>query len=249
MIFQQLFEPLSNSYTYLFGCEETGKAVLVDPVVPTLERDLEAISKLGMKLVSTLETHIHADHITAALALREAVNCKIGFPAIDNLPCADIHIKDEEPLRFGSIAINPIFTPGHTDDHFSFLVNDKLLSGDSLLIDGCGRTDFQNGDAAILYRSITEKLFRLPDETLVYPGHDYNARWVSSIAQEKARNSRIAIGTSEAQFVKTMAELKLPHPNFIDYAVPGNLLCGQCPSDLPENMEKYCQQMTESPQG
>tara|TARA_B100000959_G_scaffold186405_1_gene194931 strand:+ start:12403 stop:13164 length:762 start_codon:yes stop_codon:yes gene_type:complete len=248
MIFHQLFEPLSNTYTYLIGCEDSGQAVLVDPVVPTVERDLEKLSSLGLTLAMTIETHVHADHITSALILRDRVASKIAFPAVDNLPCVDLRIEDEIPVQLGSVSLQPLFTPGHTDDHFCFLVNDRLLSGDCLLIDGCGRPDFQNGDAIQLYHSISDKLYRLGEDTLVYPGHDYERRFVSSIAQEKARNSRINQHTSEDEFVQTMAELNLPHPKFIEYAVPGNRLCGECPSDLPENMEKYCQQMTESPQ-
>lgn len=249
MIFEQLFEPLSNTYTYLIGCEETGKAALVDPVVPTIDRDLGRLNELGLQLAVTVETHVHADHITSALHLRQQLGCKIAFPIMDNLPCADLHIDDEVPLQIGAVSLLPLFTPGHTDDHLCFLVDGRLLSGDCLLIDGCGRTDFQNGDPGQLYHSITDKLFTLDENTLVYPGHDYHGRFVSSIAQEKARNPRIAIGTSEQQFVKTMNELNLPYPTFIEYAVAGNKLCGECPSDLPENMEKYCQQMTQSPQG
>lgn len=249
MIFQQLFEPLSHTYTYLIGCEETGQAALVDPVVPTMDRDRERIAELGLTLTTTIETHVHADHITSALHLREATGCRIAFPGVDNLPCADIQIEEGTPLKIGNVAIDPLFTPGHTDDHFCFLLEDRLLTGDCLLIDGCGRTDFQNGDSSQLYRSITEKLYGLADDTLVYPGHDYQNRFVSTIAQEKARNARIASGVSEQQFIKTMSELKLSYPTFIEYAVPGNRLCGECPSDLPEKLAEYCQQMTESPQG
>ena len=249
MIFQQLFEPLSHTYTYLIACEETGQAALIDPVVPTMDRDLEKLQELGLKLVMTIETHLHADHITSALHLRDSVACKIAFPAVDNLACADIQVEDEIPLQIGSVALQPLFTPGHTDDHFCFLINDRLLTGDCLLIDGCGRTDFQNGNSNQLYHSITDRLYKLPQDTLVYPGHDYEDRFVSTIAQERARNQRISAQTTEEEFVKTMSELKLAYPDFIEFAVPGNRLCGECPSDLPENMAKYCQQMTESPQG
>ncbi|MCG8414995.1 MAG: MBL fold metallo-hydrolase [Pseudomonadales bacterium] len=249
MIFKQLFEPISSTYTYLIGCEDTGKAALIDPVVPTMERDLALLKDLGLQLHMTLETHVHADHITAALHLRQAVGCQIAFPAIDDLSCADVQINDRNSLQVGNINIMPLHTPGHTDDHFCFLIDNKLFTGDCLLIDGCGRTDFQNGNSVQLYRSISEILYTLPEETLVYPGHDYNGRFVSSIAQERARNPRINESTSEEEFVQTMAKLDLPHPTFIEYAVPGNRLCGECPSDLPEHMEKYCQQMTESPQG
>lgn len=249
MIFHQLLEPLSHTYTYLLACPQTRQAVLVDPVVPTMDRDLALIFKLGLTLTMTIETHVHADHITSALHLREKTGSKIAFPAIDNLPCADIHIEDGKTLQIGSVELLPLHTPGHTDDHFCYLTDGRVLTGDCLLIDGCGRTDFQNGDAKTLYQSITEKLFKLADDTLVFPGHDYNGRFVSSIAQEKARNPRIAAGTSEVQFIHTMQNLGLPYPNFIDYAVPGNKLCGECPQDLPEKMDEYCRQMTGSPQG
>ena len=249
MIFRQLFEPISSTYTYLLGCEDTRQAILIDPVVPTMARDLALINDLGLTLSMTAETHVHADHITAALHLREKVACQIAFPAPDNLSCADIQIADRVPLEIGNIRLQPLFTPGHTDDHFCFLLDDKLFTGDCLLIDGCGRTDFQNGDAVQLFRSISEILYTLPNETLVYPGHDYEGRFVSSIGQEKTRNKRITASTSEAEFVHTMANLNLAHPNFIEYAVPGNLLCGECPTDLPEQLEKYCEQMSDSPQG
>lgn len=249
MIFRQLFEPLSHTYTYLLGCEQTGQAVLVDPVVPAMDRDLQLIAELGLKLSLTLETHVHADHITSALHLREKTGSKIGFPAVDNLPCADIQIVEDKPVTLGSLNIQPLFTPGHTDDHFCYLIDGKVLTGDCLLIDGCGRTDFQNGDAATLYHSIKQRLFGLDSATLVYPGHDYNGRLVSCIAQEMNRNPRISATTTEAQFVATMAGLALPYPNFIDFAVPGNRLCGVCPDDLPEKMSQYCESMTASPQG
>ena len=249
MIFRQLFEPLSSTYTYLFGCEDTGQAILVDPVVPTMDRDLALIAELGLSLKMTVDTHVHADHITSALQLRDKTGCQIAFPAVDNLPCADIHVEEGVPVGLGSIVLDPLFTPGHTDDHFAFLTDGRLLTGDCLLIDGCGRTDFQNGSAATLYQTITQKLFTLPQDTLVYPGHDYNGRHVSTIAQEKERNPRVGNGKSEADFVEIMNNLDLAYPKFIDYAVPGNLLCGQCPQDLPERMEEYCNQMTFSPQG
>ena len=249
MIFRQLFEPLSSTYTYLIGCEHTGQALLIDPVVNAIERDLAVLAATGLTLTWTLDTHIHADHITAALALRNKVDSQIAAPAFDRLPCTDVGIEDDVPFRVGSIVLLPLHTPGHTAGHFSYLVGDKLLTGDALLIDGCGRTDFQNGDADALYASVTEKLFVLPDETLVYPAHDYQGRRVSSIAQEKQRNPRLGQQRTRVQFRHLMANLNLPYPKFIDYAVPGNLQCGVCPDHLPENLEKYCGHMTESPQG
>ena len=249
MIFRQLFEPLSSTYSYLLGCEDTGQAVLIDPVIVSMDRDLAEINRLGLTLAYSVDTHIHADHITAALALRNKVDSQIAAPAFDRLPCTDVGIEDDVPFRVGSIVLLPLHTPGHTAGHFSFLVGDKLLTGDALLIDGCGRTDFQDGDADALYASVTEKLFVLPDETLVYPAHDYQGRRVSSIAQEKQRNPRLGQQRTLVQFRHLMANLNLPYPKFIDYAVPGNLQCGVCPDHLPENLEKYCGHMTESPQG
>jgi sulfur dioxygenase len=249
MIFRQLFEPLSSTYSYLLGCEDTGLAVLIDPVIVSMDRDLAEISRLGLTLAYSLDTHIHADHITAALALKKKAGSKIAAPAFDRLPCADVGIEEGVPFKLGSLELQPLHTPGHTAGHFAYLLGDRLLSGDALLIEGCGRTDFQSGDADALYASVTEKLFSLPDDTLVYPGHDYEGRRVSSIAQEKNRNPRLGQQRTLEQFRNIMANLHLPYPKFIDYAVPGNLQCGVCPDHLPENLEKYCGHMTESPQG
>ena len=249
MIFKQLFEPVSSTYTYLVGCEQTGQAVLIDPVVSVMERDLAVLSELGLKLASTLDTHIHADHITAALELKSKVGSKIAAPAFDRLPCADHAIEEGQPFVVGSVQIEPLHTPGHTDGHFSYRLGERVFTGDALLIDGCGRTDFQNGDAPTLYKSVKEKLFCLPEDTLVYPGHDYQNRRVSSIGQEKNRNPRLGDQKTLEEFIEIMGNLHLPYPKFIDYAVPGNRLCGVCPSHLPEELEKYCQQITESKQG
>jgi glyoxylase-like metal-dependent hydrolase (beta-lactamase superfamily II) len=149
----------------------------------------------------------------------------------------------------GSVSLAPLYTPGHTDDHHAYLVGERVFTGDALLIDGCGRTDFQNGDAEVLYRSVHTKLFTLPDDTLVYPGHDYAGRRVSNVAQEKHRNARLGDGRSLAEFVAIMQALALPYPTFIDHAVPGNRQCGVCPQDLPERLQEYCAQMTATPQG
>lgn len=249
MIFRQLFEPLSSTYTYLLGCEETGQAVLIDPVISSMERDLAEINKLGLRLAYSLDTHIHADHITAALELKKKVGSQIAAPAFDRLPCADVGILDNVPFHVGSIKLQPLHTPGHTDGHFAYALSDRIFTGDALLIEGSGRTDFQNGDAEALYKSVKEKIFSLPDDCIVYPAHDYKDRRVSSIAQEKKRNPRLGEDKTLEQFKEIMANLNLPYPKFIDYAVPGNRQCGVCPSDLPDNLTKYCAQMTHSPQG
>lgn len=249
MIFKQLFEPVSSTYTYLLGCAETGQAVLVDAVLPTWQRDLEVINALGLTLAYTLDTHIHADHISAARKLREETGSRIAHPALDNLTCADVGVENNKPFIFGSVTVNPLHTPGHTDNHFAYAVDGCVLTGDALLIDGCGRTDFQNGDAPTLYRSVHDQLFSLEENTLVYPAHDYQGRRVSSIAQEKTRNPRLGNNKPLAEFVEIMANLNLAYPKFIDYAVPGNRECGVCSPDVPEMLQQYCDQIRDSRQG
>lgn len=244
MIFRQLIEPDSSTYTYLLGCEQTRQALLIDPVLDTVDRDLALLKELGLALAFTVDTHFHADHLTASARLRELTGCRVANPAVEFPACADVPLKEGEVFELGTIALHPLFTPGHTSHHHSYRVDDgthiTVFTGDTLMIDGCGRTDFQSGDAATLYRSITDKLFTLPDETLVYPGHDYTGRRVSSIGQEKARNPHIGGGKSEAEFVATMANLDLPYPRKIDFAVPGNLQCGRCPPNVPEAYRKPC---------
>jgi sulfur dioxygenase len=249
MIFKQLHEPLSDTYTYLLGCERSGQALLIDPVISTMERDLSELRLLGLTLAYTVDTHIHADHITAALELKQATGSKIGMPAIERLPCTDVPLQEGIALTMGEVRLQPLHTPGHTDGHFAYLAGERVFTGDALLIDGCGRTDFQGGDAGALFNSVHEKLFILPGEVLVYPGHDYNGRRVSSIAQERERNPRLGKGRTREEFIAIMSGLNLPYPKFIDFAVPGNRLCGVCPPDVPASLERYCRQMAESPQG
>ena len=249
MIFRQLFDPISSTYTYLLGDEETGKAVLVDPVLPAWQRDLRLLRELGLELAYTVETHVHADHITSARRLRRETGSRIVYPAVNHPPCIDERMEEGKPLQVGGLRIDGLYTPGHTDDHFSYLVDGKVLTGDALLIDGCGRTDFQNGDADTLYRSVREKLFQLPGDTLVYPCHDYQGRRVSNIAQEKQRNPRLGGERTVEEFRALMANLNLPYPKFIDFAVPGNRACGECPDGLPEDLHEYCSTMSESLQG
>ena len=231
MIFRQLFDPDTSSFSYLFGCERAGTAALVDPVRETADRDLASIAGLGLRLTHCFETHIHADHISGSWHLRELTGCRIACPALEHLPCADIAVSEESAIGVGSITFHPLFTPGHTDSHHCYLVDDghgttRVCTGDSLLIDGCGRTDFQSGDAAALFRSVREKLFSLPDDTLVFPAHDYHGRRVSTIAQERARNPRLGGARSLVEFVALMASLDLPYPRMIDVAVPANRACG-----------------------
>jgi sulfur dioxygenase len=230
MIFRQLFEPNSSAYTYLVACEAERQAVLIDPVLETVERDLQLLGELGLALKYTLESHIHADHVTGAARLRDATGCQCGVPAESRADHVDLDVREGQPIAVGKLYLQPLYTPGHTDDHHCYLVEaaegTRVFTGDALMIDGCGRTDFQNGDAATLYRSVQDKLFALPDDTLVYPGHDYQQRRVSSIGQEKARNPRLGAGRTLDEFVAIMAALDLPHPKMMDVAVPANRECG-----------------------
>lgn len=243
MIFRQLYEETSSTYTYVLGCEETGEAVLVDPVLAAWQRDLEVLASLGLTLRYTLETHIHADHVTAAQRLKREVGSRIAGPALDRLPCTDHPIEEGVPFRVGALSLTPLHTPGHTDNHFAYLIGERVLTGDALLIDGCGRTDFQNGDATALYRSITEKLFALPDDVLVYPAHDYQGRRVSTIAQERERNPRVGGGKTLEEFIRIMDALDLPYPKLIERAVPANRRCGA------EPLERARPELGVSPQG
>jgi glyoxylase-like metal-dependent hydrolase (beta-lactamase superfamily II) len=224
MLFRQLFDAESSTYTYLIADEQTGDAALVDPVREQAERDLHLLDELGLRLRFVLETHTHADHVTAAGLLRERTGARTvvgaGGPA-----CADRHLADGEELVIGGIRVRLLETPGHTDESVSYLVGDRVLTGDALTIRGAGRTDFQNGDPRRLYRSITGVLFALPDETLVYPGHDYRGMTVSTIGEEKRANPRLA-GKSEEEFVTIMEGLGLPMPKKLAVAVPANRGCG-----------------------
>jgi glyoxylase-like metal-dependent hydrolase (beta-lactamase superfamily II) len=249
MIFKQLFEPISSTYTYLLGCPQTGQALLIDPVLPTWERDLAEVKALGLRLAYTIETHIHADHITGARKLKEVAGSAIAGPALDRLPCTEVALVDGVPFAMGSVELMPIHTPGHTDNHFAYAQRNRLYTGDALLIDACGRTDFQSGDPVALYRSVRERLFGFDDDTLVYPGHDYDLRRISTIGQEKARNPRLGGQRSLDEFVAIMNGLNLPYPKFIDYAVPGNRACGECPEGVPDRLQQYCEQIGQTRQG
>ncbi|MCG6937558.1 MAG: MBL fold metallo-hydrolase [Gammaproteobacteria bacterium] len=244
MIFHQLFESDSSTFSYLIADPDTAEALLIDPVLETVERDLQLLKDLNLKLTATLETHVHADHLTGASRLKSHTKCKIAYPAMIQSSCIDIGIKEGEAFKLGHIELNPLFTPGHTDHHHAYLIDTPvqkfLFSGDSLLIESCGRTDFQSGDAETLYNSIHNKIFSLPDETLIYPGHDYESRFITTVAQEKARNPRLGGGRKKQEFIEIMNNLDLPYPRKIDFAVPGNENCGRCPDNVPENLKGSC---------
>ncbi len=226
MIFRQLFETETATYSYFLGCERTRRACLIDPVASELPLYLDLLQSLDLQLVYTLETHVHADHITGSGLLREKVGSKSVVHRDAGARCADLLVTDGVPLQVGDLLFEVRHTPGHTNGCVSYVMADRVFTGDALLIGGSGRTDFQQGDAGQLYDSITGKLFTLPPDTLVYPGHDYQGNTVSTIKQEMAKNPRIGGGKTRDEFIAIMSELKLAYPKFIDQALPANQSCG-----------------------
>lgn len=224
MLFKQLFDTTSSTYTYLLAAD-SGEAVLIDPVYEQVERDLAVLREHNLTLAWVLDTHVHADHVTGAKALKIATGAQTAVGDGCNASGFDHPLHDGDELRFGDEVIRVIGTPGHTHGSVSYAWRDRVFTGDALLIGGCGRTDFQAGDAKTLFDSITDKLFAMTEETLVYPGHDYNGRRVSSIGEEKALNPRLA-GKSKEEFVAIMDGLNLPMPRLIGIAVPANLVGG-----------------------
>ncbi|WP_242064924.1 FAD/NAD(P)-binding protein [Nostoc sp. FACHB-133] len=233
LLFRQLFDPETSSYTYLIADQQTGDAVLVDPVLEQVDRDLQSLDELGLKLRYCLETHLHADHITGAGKLRQQTGCQVIVPQNPAVTKADRSLVGGEIIDVGSVAIEAIFTPGHSASHIAYLVNKThLLTGDALFIRGCGRTDFQGGDPGTLYDVVTQRLFTLPDDTLVYPAHDYKGRTVSTIGEEKRFNPRFSDSygaqceRSRSQFITIMNNLKLSYPQKMNATVPANEYCG-----------------------
>jgi glyoxylase-like metal-dependent hydrolase (beta-lactamase superfamily II) len=224
--FRQLFDVETSTYTYILGDPLTRDAVIIDPVREQVERDLAELEAAGLKLRSILETHVHADHVTGASELKERTGAETVVSKHGGAPCADRQVDDGDMVVFGNEVIRILATPGHTPGCVTYHWRDRVFTGDALFVGGCGRTDFQGGDAAQLYESITAQLFPLPDETLVFPGHDYNGRWVSSIGQERRSNPRLG-GTTEAEFIEIMNQLNLPEPKHIHEAVPANQRCGR----------------------
>lgn len=227
MIFQQFFEKQSSTYTYLIACEQSREAVLIDPVVSEIEKYAEVLQSQNLVLSYSLDTHVHADHVTAANSLRSKFGCKTVIHRHSGVACADIYITDRSAIRIGQILIEARYTPGHTRACTSYVTEGMVFTGDALLIDGCGRTDFQEGDAATLYDSIHQQIFTLPDETVIYPGHDYRGRFSTTVQHERLHNSRLGQGRSKAEFIDIMANLNLPYPKKIDVALPANQACGQ----------------------
>jgi sulfur dioxygenase len=225
-IFQQLFDQETSTYTYILADADTRDAVVIDPVFEKLDRDLQLIGEIGLRLVYSIETHVHADHVTASGELRKHLGLRTVVSAGAKIDCADIALKDGDELVFGKFRLKAIATPGHTDSCMSYYIDGTVFTGDALLIRGCGRTDFQQGDSRRLFQSVREKLFRLPPETIVYPAHDYRGITSSTIVDEMKNNPRLGLHKTEAEFVKIMSQLKLAEPKRIHEAVPANLACG-----------------------
>jgi glyoxylase-like metal-dependent hydrolase (beta-lactamase superfamily II) len=227
MLFKQFFEPDTSTFTYLLACEKTKQAVLIDTVesqVPVYLKELEA---QGLKLVYTLETHVHADHVTGADALRQKLGSKSVVHRDAGAMCGDLLVTDGVHIIVGTIDLEVRYTPGHTNGCISFFAGDRIFTGDSLLIGGCGRTDFQQGNSGQLFDSIQNQIFSLPDEVIVYPGHDYNGNTQSTVGEERKNNKRLGGGKSREDFIQIMSELKLAYPKYIDVALPANQACGR----------------------
>ncbi len=227
LIFHQFFESESSTYTYLLADRAGGESVLIDPVYETIDRDLNWVRELGLKLVYVLDTHVHADHVTGAGEIRRRTGAKTALSASAGVACADVSLRDGDELAFGRFRVRALETPGHTDGCMSFYCEGRVFTGDALLIRGCGRTDFQQGSAERLYDSVHQKLFALPDETRVCPAHDYKGLTASTIGLEKEFNPRLGSGKTKGEFVRLMSELRLAQPKKIHEALPANMACGE----------------------
>ncbi len=228
MVFRQLFDHVSSTYTYLLASRSGGEALLIDPVLENLEQYLQLIRELDVKLVLALDTHVHADHITALGGLRDRVGCPTMMGQYSKAECVSIKLNNGEKINIDGMDLKGVHTPGHTDDSFSFVMANRVFTGDTLLIRGTGRTDFQNGDPYAAYDSLFNKLLRLPDETLVYPAHDYKGWITSTIGEERRHNPRLQVN-SAAEYAAIMNNLHLPDPKLMDVAVSANLACGKAP--------------------
>jgi glyoxylase-like metal-dependent hydrolase (beta-lactamase superfamily II) len=243
LVFRQLFDPTSSTYTYLLGCSVSKEALLIDPVFEQVRRDAALIGELGLTLAWTLDTHVHADHVTGAWLLKQRLGCRIALSAESGAAGADRLLQDGDRIEFGRRSLEVRATPGHTSGCVTYVLDDESMAftGDCLLIRGSGRTDFQQGDPRALYRSVRSRIFALPEGCLLYPAHDYRGLTVSSVAEEKRFNPRLGGEVGESDYVGYMKNLDLPHPKKIDEAVPANLRCGVWevePHWLEENLAK-----------
>lgn len=233
LLFRQLFDQSSGTYTYLLGDPDARQAVLIDSVYEQHERDASLIRELGLTLLACIETHCHADHVTGAWLMRHALGAQIAASAKSNIATLDRALHEADSIAFGRRSLSVLDTPGHTNGCISLVLDDKsmVFTGDCLLIRGCGRTDFQEGSARTLFHSIKEKLFALPDDCIVYPAHDYAGRTSSTIGEERRLNPRIGGEANETDFVGYLDNMRLPHPKLLEVAVPANLRAGRPPDD------------------
>src|SRR3982751_1025695 len=231
MIFRQLFDQTSGTYSYLLASRRGGEALIIDPVLEKVERYLALVKELDLHLVKAVDTHMHADHITGLGALRDKTHCITVMGEQTKADVVSMRLADGEQLTIEGLALDVIYTPGHTDDSYSFIMPDRVFTGDTLLIRGTGRTDFQNGDPRAQYESIFGRLLKLPEATLVYPAHDYKGDTVSTIGEEKRCNPRLQVKSVE-QYVDVMAKLNLPNPKMMDVAVPANMHVGLAQEEL-----------------
>lgn len=226
MIFYQLFEKETSTYTYLLADAETKDAVIIDPVIEMVDRDIKLIQELGIKLIYILETHVHADHITGSGEIRKRTGAKIGVSSQYKITCPDLQLSDGDEIKFGKHVIKVIHTPGHTSGCLSYQTENMIFTGDALLIRSCGRTDFQGGSSEQLYQSVRNRIFELPEDTIIYPAHDYKGFSKSQVGLEKKLNPRLNLKISKEEFIEIMANLNLPYPAKIKESVPANLQCG-----------------------
>jgi sulfur dioxygenase len=237
MLFRQLYDDVSSTYTYVLADEDTREAVMIDPVFEHMQRDIAMLNELDLKLLYVLDTHCHADHVTGSWLIAQKTGAKICVGEVVGAENVDVGLKHGDTINFGRHALEVRATPGHTDGCLTYVLDDHSMAftGDALLIRGCGRCDFQQGNAHNLFASINQQIFSLPDDCLLYPAHDYKGRHVTTVAEEKQWNPRIGGGASENDFVRFMDAMQLPHPKQIDRALPANMVCGK-PADgkLPE---------------
>jgi sulfur dioxygenase len=231
MIFRQLFDSVSGTYSYLLASRAGSEALIIDPVLEKVDRYLQLIGELDVRLVKAVDTHLHADHITGLGALRDRTHCITVMGENTKADVVSMRLSEGDKLTIEGVSMDVLYTPGHTDDSYSFLMGDRVFTGDTLLIRGTGRTDFQNGDARAQYESLFGKLLRLPDETLVFPAHDYKGDTVSTIGEEKRYNPRLQVKSAD-DYVALMASLNLPNPKMMDVAVPSNMKVGLAQQDI-----------------
>ncbi len=231
MIFRQMFDGASSTYTYLLANHLGGEALIIDPVLEKVDRYIQLLGELNVKLVKAIDTHVHADHITGLGALRDRTKCITVMGKESHVDVVSMRVADGDSIDIEGLSLKAIYTPGHTDDSYSFVMNDRVFTGDTLFIRGTGRTDFQNGDPAQEYDSIFNKLLNLPDDTLVYPAHDYKGDTVSTIGEERAFNPRLQVSSAQ-DYIDLMTSLDLPNPNLMDVAVPANLKIGLSQDEL-----------------